>query len=642
MQYLGRLFLSGLAILASTSSFAQIETINDFDQIVVTGSRSPLATSQLGSAVTVITRDAIEQRQARYVTDMLRAVPGFAVTHSGTTGSQTQVRVRGSEANHVLVLIDGVRANDPATGDEFRWEYLTTSNIERIEIVRGPQSSLWGSDAVAAVVHIITNSGRETSAIDGYVESGSFSTTNIGLSGNIASERWSLSGGIEQLDTDGTNISRTGSEEDGSDITTASLAAQFRASDALTLDASLRMTDAYSQFDPVDFFVTGLPVDGDVATDAESMYAKIGLRYGAADSRLTHHLKVKFFDSDNRNLVDGAEDSSSESDRSTISYQTDIALGANILALALEKEETNFKQSGAIVFGDPNQTQEMDVTSVIADYQGLSHERLTWLLSARLDDNSDFDNAVSGRLSLAYDLSETTVLRGNIGTGQKNPTFTELYGFFPGQFIGNPDLKPESTTSYDIGIDKTWRDGAVVLQLSLFQQDLEDEINGFVFDPDSGFFTAANMDGSSKRSGAELGTSWRINDRINLGVSYTYTDSEQDDALGQSVQEVRRPKHSGALTFGYRSSGERFSAALAADYGGTRTDVFFPPWPEPSETVTLDSYWLVDLTLQYQIGKSTSVYARGSNLLDEDYEQVYGYQTPGIAGYLGLRMNFGQ
>jgi vitamin B12 transporter len=269
MQYLGRLFLSGLAILASTSSFAQIETINDFDQIVVTGSRSPLATSQLGSAVTVITRDAIEQRQARYVTDMLRAVPGFAVTHSGTTGSQTQVRVRGSEANHVLVLIDGVRANDPATGDEFRWEYLTTSNIERIEIVRGPQSSLWGSDAVAAVVHIITNSGRETSAIDGYVESGSFSTTNIGLSGNIASESWSLSGGIEQLDTDGTNISRTGSEEDGSDITTASLAAKFRASDALTLDASLRMTDAYSQFDPVDFLGKGFAVDGDVAAQSE-------------------------------------------------------------------------------------------------------------------------------------------------------------------------------------------------------------------------------------------------------------------------------------------------------------------------------------------------------------------------------------
>lgn len=642
MQYHARLLVCGLAILASTSSFAQIETINDVDQIVVTGSRSPLANSQLGSAVTVITRDSIEQRQARYVTDMLRAVPGFAVSHSGTTGSQTQVRVRGSEANHVLVLIDGVRANDPATGDEFRWEYLTTSNIERIEIVRGPQSSLWGSDAVAAVVHVITSSAQETSAIGGYLESGSFSTTNLGLNGNVGGDKWSLSGSLEQLDTDGTNISRSGSEEDGSDITTASLAARFQSGDALAVDLSVRATDAYSQFDPVDFFVTGLPTDGDVATDADNLYAKVGFRYGGADSRLTHHLNVNYFDSDNRNLVDGAEDSATASDRRTITYQADIALGANILALALEQEKTHFEQSGAIGFGDPNQKQSMDVSSVIADYQGLSRERLTWLLSARFDDNSNFENAVSGRLSLAYDLTTSTALRGNIGTGRKNPTFTELYGFFPGQFIGNPDLKPEGTTSYDIGIDKTLKDGVVALQLSLFWQDLEDEINGFVFDPNTGLASAENIDGTSKRSGIELGASWQINDNFDLSASYTYTDSEQEDASSQYSQEVRRPKHSGSLNLGYASTGQRFRAMLSGDYGGTRSDEFFPPWPDPSEIVTLDSYLLLDLTLQYQLSESTAVFARGTNLLDEDYEQVYGYQTPGIAGYLGLRMNFGE
>ncbi len=642
MQYYARIFVSGLAILVSTTSFAQIETISDFDQIVVTGSRSPLATSQLGSAVTVITRDDIEKRQARYVTDMLRAVPGFAISHSGSTGSQTQVRVRGSEANHVLVLVDGVRANDPATGDEFRWEYLTTSNVERIEVVRGPQSSLWGSDAVAAVVHIITNSGGATSALDGYVESGSFRTTNLGVSGTLGEETWSLSGGIEKLDTDGTNISRTGSEKDGSDITTVSLAAQYRHSDSLSLVASVRSTDAWTQFDPVDFFVTGLPTDGDVATDSDNLYARVALRYGAANSRLTQHLSVKFFDSDNRNLVDSIEDSASASNRSTIAYQADISLGANVLSLALEQEETDFEQSGAIIFGDPNQKQSMDVTSFIADYQGLSHERLTWLFSARFDDNSDFDDAVSGRLSLAYDLSDSTVLRGNIGTGRKNPTFTELYGFFPGQFVGNPDLKPERTTSYDIGVDKTLRNGAVVLQLSLFQQDLEDEINGFVFDPNTFLSTAENIDGSSKRSGAELGASWQISASFDLSASYTYTDSSQEDAAGEDVQEIRRPKHSGSLALGYRASNHRFSAALAVDYGGTRSDVFFPPWPDPSETVTLDSYWLVDLTLQYRLSKSTALFAKGTNLLNEDYEQLFGYRTPGAAGYFGLRMNFGK
>jgi vitamin B12 transporter len=264
------------------------------------------------------------------------------------------------------------------------------------------------------------------------------------------------------------------------------------------------------------------------------------------------------------------------------------------------------------------------------------------LLSGRFDDNSDFDDAVSGRLSLAYDLSDSTVLRGNIGTGRKNPTFTELYGYFPGQFVGNPDLKPESSTSYDIGIDKMLQDGAVVLQLSLFRQDLEDEINGFVFDPDTFLASAENIDGTSRRSGVELGANWQINNHFDLSATYTYTESEQENALGENEQEVRRPKHSGALTLGYLSSSQRFNALLAADYGGTRTDVFFPPWPDPSETATLDSYWLVDLTLQYQLSKSTSVFARGTNLLDEDYEQIYGYQTPGIAAYLGLHMNFGE
>ena len=284
----------------------------------------------------------------------------------------------------------------------------------------------------------------------------------------------------------------------------------------------------------------------------------------------------------------------------------------------------------------------MDVSSIVADYQHLSHERLTWLVSARFDDNSDFDDAVSGRLSLAYDLSDTATIRGNVGTGRKNPTFTEMFGFFPGQFAGNPDLKPEQTTSYDIGIDKKLRDGTLVLQASLFQQDLKDEINGFVFDPDTFLSTAENISGTSHRSGVELGANWQVSDRFDLGASYTYTDSEEEDFLGQDVQEVRRPRHAGAISLGYRSSGERFGAALAADYGGTRTDVFFPPFPQPSETATLDSYWLVDLTLQYQLSSSASMYIRGTNLLDEDYEQVYGYQTPGRAGYLGLRMNFGK
>ena len=633
-----------VAILMAGPGIAQdqAEPSGDIDQIIVTGARTPLTINQVGNAVTVITRDDIEQRESRYIADLLRSVPGFSVSHTGVAGSQTQVRVRGSEANHVLVLVDGVRANDPATGDEFRWEYLTTGDIERVEIVRGPQSSLWGSDAVAAVVHVITRKGSGDPSLAGYAEGGSFDTSNAGLGGTFGGSNWSVSGGIEHLDTGGSNISRTGTEKDGSDVTTASITAQLNATNAVTLDFSVRATDAYSQFDPVDFFVTGLPTDGDVATQSDNLYAQIGVRVETSESRVAHRLSARYFESDNRNLVDGSEDSSSASDRLTLMYQADISLGENILALALEHEQTNFEQRGAIVFGDPNQRQEMDVTSVIADYQGLSHDRFTWLVSARFDDNSDFDDAISGRLSLAYDVSDTTTLRGAVGTGRKNPTFTEMFGFFPGQFIGNPELKPERSTSYDIGIDQELLDGAVFLQATLFRQDLKDEINGFVFDPMTFLSTAENMPGKSTRSGVELGAQWRINRSFDLIAMYTYTDSKEQNALGEDVREVRRPRHAAALSLGYRSSSEHWSAALVADYGGTRTDVFFPPFPAPSETVTLDAYWLLDLTVHYKITPSTSLFARGTNLLDEEYEQVYGYQTPGRAGYLGIRVKFGQ
>ena len=270
------LLLSAGILLAASPVHAQDNNESGLDQIIVTGARSPVTISQVCSATTVIGREEIERRQVRYVSDLLRAVPGFSVSHSGVIGSQTQVRVRGAEANHVLVLIDGVRANDPATGDEFRWEHLTTGNIERIEIVRGAQSSLWGSDAVAAVVHVITRGTGSAPALNAYAEGGSFSTINAGANGRTSGDRWSLNGGIEYLDTDGQNISRTGDEKDGSDNTTVSVAGSVDATDALSFTGGLRYTDAYSQFDPTDFFVTGLPTDGDVATASDNLYADVG------------------------------------------------------------------------------------------------------------------------------------------------------------------------------------------------------------------------------------------------------------------------------------------------------------------------------------------------------------------------------
>jgi vitamin B12 transporter len=633
---------NGALFCAPVYSQTSTDTTEEIDNIIVTASRSPIAMVNVGSSATIISREQIELRQTRYVSDLLRSVPGFAVSQVGTTGSQTQVRVRGAEANHVLVLIDGVRANDPASGDEFRWELLGTSNIERIEIVRGPQSSLWGSDAVAAVVHVITRSGAGQPGVGAYVEGGSHDTVNGGIDGAVGGERWSLGFGLERMDTGGTNISRNGTEDDGSDMTTVSLSSQYRPATNLELTFGLRAVDAWSQYDPVDFFVTGLPEDGDVATDSERIYVNAGAALSTLDGRVVHHLYARYLDTDNSNLTDGVANSSTASDRKTLTYQSDIRIGDDLLSLAIEHERTRFEQRGEIGFGDPNHDQDMSVSSFIADYQGKSLDRLSWLLSARYDDNSDFDSAISGRLSVAYSVSDATLVRANIGTGRKAPTFIERYGFFPAQFIGNPDLKPEDSFSVDVGIDKKLFDDSLELQLAVFYQDLEDEINGFVFDPDTFLFTAENSDGNSTRKGVEVSAALDLSENLGFGGSYTYTDSTESDPAGSDVRELRRPRHSGSLYGNYRFLEDRANLRLVADYGGQITDMFFPPYPAPSEIVTLDSYWLVDLTASYEINRNTRIFLRGTNLLDEDYEQVYGYRTPGRSAYVGLRLSFGR
>ena len=630
-----RILVALSAGLAASPSLATADE-DTLDQIIVTGSRAPISAGDVGSAVTIITRQDIDRRQVRYVSELLRAVPGFSVSHTGVVGSQTQVRVRGSEANQVLVLIDGVRANDPATGDEFRWEYLATANIERIEIVRGPQSALWGSDAIGGVVHIITKSGRDAPGVGGYLEAGSENTLNAAMNGGFGGDAWSVVVSVEQLATDGSNISRTGGENDDSDITTGSVNARFKPSDRLAVQLGLRTVNAYSQFDAVDFVATGLPTDSDVATDTTQRLAQLGVTLGASDNRVRHHLNARYFDSDNRDLTDGVEAASSGSDRLNIGYQADIRIGRNLLAIALEHEKTNFEQRGEIVWGDPNQDQEMDVMSVVTDFQGRATDNVTYLLSARFDDNSDFNDIVTGRASIAWNVSDATTLRANIGTGQKTPTFIERFGYFPGQFIGNPALKPEQSLSYDIGIDQRISTSAVI-QIAVFEQEIEDEIDGFIFDPDTFLYTADNLSTTSKRSGVELGARWTVSEQLDLSMNYTYTDATENGAI-----ELRRPRHAGSVQANYSFMSARGHITLAADYGGTRHDMFFPPWPNPSELVTLANYWLLDLTAQFQLTDSVRLFTRASNLLDTDYEQVYGYRTPGRAAYAGVQVNFGQ
>ncbi len=636
----------GSVVFALFSNQLLAEEALELDDLLVTAGLQPISIKDVASSVTIITRQEIEQKQVKFLSELLRDVPGFSVSQAGGAGSQTQVRVRGAEANQLLVLIDGVRANDPASSGEFQYQFALTSNIERIEIIRGPQSATWGSDAMAGVINIIRKKDVDSRYLSGTIEAGSFDTVNASVDGGYSGDIFQIYGGLSYLDTDGTNISRTGTEKDGAKNTTGNIALEFDAGDAFSLRFSGQAVDASSEYDDIDFFVTGLPVDADRVTESQQTFLTGELRYEPLRNPWSGSFSVNRMDSDNDNFSDGLWTSSTAAETLEYRLRGGVTFGADNsqnhrISFALEREDVDFSQRGeASPFGDPNQDQSYDINGYALEYVGKPISGFSWTMSVRLDDYSDFDDATTWQLATSYRLSPTLRLRGSVGTGSKAPTFTERYGFFADLFIGNPDLKPESSQGWEIGLDTSWADGQHEFQLAYFDQDLQDEIDGFVFDPETFLFTAQNKDSDSNRKGIEAVFNTHLGKSFTLTASYTYTDATEKDAMGQSVREVRRPEHMAGVSANYYFADARGNLNLNLNYSGSQQDIFFSPVTFTLDRVDIDSYTVVDLAASWKLTQSLELTGRISNLLDEEYEEVLGFVRPGRALYAGLRGYF--
>jgi vitamin B12 transporter len=619
------------------------------EPVVVCASRSELKASEAASSVTIIGREQIERQQVTHVVDLLRDVPGIAVSRAGTFGSQAQVRLRGAESNHVLVLIDGIEANDPASNDEFRWETLTTHQIERIEIVRGPQSALWGSDAVAGVINIITDAASGPPGAGVFLEGGSFETVYGGARLRAAGERHRLDLGAAYLDSAGSNISRTGSEDDGYDNLTLSGSAVYAPRPDLELGLTGRYTDASNEFDAIDFLATGLPTDADRENTNEQLFLQSRARLGMWEERWHHDLRLAWTATENHNYADGRRTDEANADRYGLYYQSSIELAAGPgdaihgLNLGIDLEREEFTQRGEAGFADPNQDRNMHNSGFAGEYLLRAFDGLTLSAGLRYDDNSDFRNQWSSRLAASFRAVTTgTRLHASYGTGHKAPTFIERYGYFPDLFVGNEALRPEESRGFDLGIEQSLADGELTVGLTYFQSRLNDEINGFAADPETGLFTAINEDGASRRRGIESTLAWSFADAGSLSLSYTFTDAEEPDADGGDRKELRRPRHMAAASVNHGFAAGRGNLNVNVSYTGERDDVFFPPFPQEARRVELESYTLVNLAASYQLTPRLRAYGRIENLMDEDYEDIYGFATPGIGVYAGFRADWGR
>ena len=621
--------------LAVSSFSAQVisDTNAEIEEVLVSASLMPITASRSANAVTVIDRAQLRNRATVSLSNILRDVPGFSVSQVGVLGSQTQVRVRGAEANHLLVTIDGVEANDPSQGDEFSWGTLTASDIERIEIIRGPQSSLRGSDAVAGVVNIITRSA-EKSSVGLFLESGSWATHHSGFNIGHKQGDFDIRFGLSHIESAGDNIARTGDENDGYRNTTYNIRSGLKLSDQMDISFAARESDGMNQFDADNDF-DGLIEDQDRVSEFENSTMRFQGDYSSKDGTWQHKVLISQSKSDNTAFADKAKGNVTASTKDQIQYIGSFTWdqGAQNIAALIEREKEDWMQRGEISWGvyDPNQDRERDTDSVAVEYRTDINDHLTLAASARHDDNSEFDSAKTYRAEAIYQLTEAIRLRSAVGTAVKNPTFTERFGFYT-NFIGNPNLIPEESTSWELGADQLIMGGALTLSLTIFEAELENEIDGFVYDPATFAYTSNNINGTSERKGAELSAVGNISESMSLSAAYTYTDSTGDDA----VREVRRPRHIASLNLGWQAA-HNLRLNTNIQFTGEQTDVYFPPFPEPSQVVALSNHTLVNINLNYSATEKFEMYLKLENALNENYEEVFGYQTLGFGATLGLR-----
>jgi vitamin B12 transporter len=617
------------------------------DTILVTGVMTPAPAYTVGYSVSVLDEDDIRVRQNPVVSDLLRSVPGVAVGRSGGPGQLTQLRLRGAEGNHTLVLIDGIEANELNFNGEFDFAALLAVGIERIEVLRGAQSALYGSDALGGVINVITTSGRPGLRAEASAEGGSFGTRQVTalVSGGTGRFTGALSAGY--FGADGINLSRFGDEKDGSRVFTVGGKAAAELTGALRLDGALRYVDSRADTDAQDFAFPPLPTNGlviDTADEQENrqFYGRLGGELSLFDGVWVHkaaalyaHTEREYHNPDD-DLTGNSGSRLKLEYQSTLNVATPALAGAeHHLTVGFQREEQDFENFGAVPDALENQRRSDAQDGLVAEYRVGFAERVFLSAGVRHDFNRLFADATTYRLAAAWKAGGGTRLHASHGTAVTNPGFFELFGFFPDFFIGNPDLKPERSRSVDVGIEQTFWNGALTVDVTYFDADLRDEIVT-VFDFDTFLTSVENLDGKSRRNGVEVMLSARLGEALTIGGSYAHVRSRQPDGR----REVRRPKHTGNLNVNYAFAGDRGNLNLDVSYNGRQLDNEFSLLT-PESVVRLGGYVLVSVAASYRLSDAVELFGRIENLLDDRYEEVFSYRSPGIGAFAGVRLRLG-
>lgn len=575
--------------------------------ITVTATRTTQKVEDSLSSTTVITRHDIERQQVRSVQELLTGLPGIGITNNGGAGKVSTLFLRGTESDHVLVLIDGIKVGS-ATAGTTAFQDIPVDQIERIEIVRGPRSSLYGSEAIGGVIQIFTRKGTGASKPFFSLGVGSNDTysASAGISGGGERSWYSLS--ASGLDTEGFN-SCNGTlsagcytfeaDKDGYQNISGALRAGYQFDNGLKIDANALRSTGESEF------------DGSSTNESETVQEVIGttLHYSPLD---IWHLSLTVGRSQDQSdsFKDGVYKNRFNTRRESLSWQNDIAIAkGHLLSLGLDYLDDQVESSTAYTVSSRNNT------GLFAQYQANLAD-YDVQLSLRQDDNQQFGTHTTGGAGLGYALSKTLRLTGTIGTAYKAPSFNELY--YPG--YGNANLQPEASRSVELGLRGQTKNGQ--WSLNAYETSIDDMIaySSITFGPAN--INKARIRGLEAALITQL-DGWIVNTNLTLLDPRNLSTSA---TAGKVLP--RRSKQSLRLDVDRQFDHYSYGATLRAV--GQRYDNL-------ANTQRLAAYGIIDLRAEYQLAKDWQIQGRIENLLDKDYETAALYNQPGLGLYLTLR-----
>jgi vitamin B12 transporter len=626
------LFVSSSFVLQAGAARAQDATSPADEllpRVIVSATRVATPEDEVASSVTLITAADIDAQQARTLPDILQSVPGLNVVQTGGPGGATSVFIRGTNSNHVKILVDGIDVSDPSTPtDTFDLQHVLLADIDRIEVLRGPQSGLYGSDAIGGAIYIVTKAGNGPPSATATLEGGSFGTFNQmgSVSGSSGGSNYAFNvDHFRSTDTPVTPLDLLPPGEprnnDSYDNKSFSTKLGTKLTDDLDVSVVARYVDSTLLFTGDNYNVyPPVPDATRSEEDVEQLFTRASAHLVLFQGLFEQTLGVGYSHDHTSDYGPEVLPSYEHGDRLKIDWQGNITLATDeLLVLGAEHQRDAIIQSPI--------SAQMTTNAGYAQLQSSFGKRFFDTVSVRYDDNDRFGSKTTYRVAPEFVITESaTILKGSVGSGFKAPTLNQLFVSYPDfDFFANPNLKPESSVGYDLGFEQALLDKKLRFGSTYFHNHIRDLIN-----ENSTFSTDVNIDRATTY-GFENFIAYSAFARLLLRADYTYTLAT-DDVSHEEL--LRRPKVKSSLAGTWQASD-----ALSF----TATLVYVGPWMDDNraftnlEPLTAGGYTTTNVATSYVLSRHLTLFARINNLFDRRYEDPLGFDRPGFGVFAGIK-----